>query len=349
MQIKSSKSSAFQAKPIFIALAAFVVSGGIVSPAKADPPVGPLSLPLFCFRFTDIKSIGSPVDNKFQFEFEILNWTSQAANKLTVTFPRSGQTSPNGSSINRGVNITTAFIDVDGRRLPPGPANPLPGNVTPTNNNWSTTFINDSSNSFTRAIYEGGTPIPNINVVPILSTARTQQEAIDTVNALNSPGGHFPNRDFNPIVDIETVDNGTNVLDGFVFEAHSFDPGDSFVYEWQLDPDSQNPGGRGVGVLARNRSMELRFSESFNGVAATRTSSNRTLFAPVNNMTNGPLVGSEYGIIASLSAGVPGVSSVSGFTAVPGPLPIMGAAAFFGYSRKLRRRLRNTKTSSIIG
>jgi hypothetical protein len=33
----------------------------------------------------------------------------------------------------------------------------------------------------------------------------------------------------------------------------------------------------------------------------------------------------------------------SGSTAVPGPLPVMGAAAFFGYSRKLRQRYSNLK------
>jgi hypothetical protein len=347
MQIKLYKSSAFQAKPIYTALAALVASTGIISPVKADPPVG--SLPLFCFRFTDIKSIGNPAANNFQFEFEILNWTSQYADKLTVTFPRSGQVASDGSSLNRGVNITTAFIDIDGRRLTPGQAQPLPGNVAPTNNDWTTTFINNPSSSFTRAIYEAYTPIPNIDISSILAGGQHASVAVARVNALNPPGGHFPNRDFNPLGDIETIDNGTNVLDGFVFEAHSFDPGDSFVYEWQLGPDSQNPGGQGIGVITRDQPMELKFSRPINGIAATRTSLNRTLFAPVNNETNSPLVGTQYKFAASVSAGVPGVGSVSGFTSVPGPLPIMGVAAFFGYSRKLRRRLSNTKTSAPIG
>lgn len=33
---------------------------------------------------------------------------------------------------------------------------------------------------------------------------------------------------------------------------------------------------------------------------------------------------------------------------VPGPVPIIGVAAFFGYSRKLRKRIKNSKTPEVM-
>jgi hypothetical protein len=55
--------SLFSARPRFssLALAALAVSGSLGAPAKADPPIG---LPLFCFRFTDVKQIDA-VNNNF--------------------------------------------------------------------------------------------------------------------------------------------------------------------------------------------------------------------------------------------------------------------------------------------
>lgn len=337
------------ARPISIALAAITASASLVAPAKADPPVGadPLvGLPLFCFRFTDVKQVGVLADNIFQFEFEILNWTSQYANRLTVNFPNSGTTTATGSKLNNGVNVATAFIDPDGRRLPPGPVQPIPGNVTPTNNDWSTTFLNTTSGSFNgkSAIYDAGTPIPNIDVTSILASSLTSQAAVDKVNALNPPGGSFPNRDFNPFNDVETIDNGTNVLDGFVFEAHSFDPGDYLVYEWLLAPDVNNAGGNGVGILARGIPVQASYFNPSNGFLGTGpTVSNLTLFAP-----GSPPVGSEYGFSSVLGAGVGGLNNIDNVT-VPAPVPALGVAMALGYARKLRkrcRRLQDAKAAS---
>jgi hypothetical protein len=35
-------------------------------------------------------------------------------------------------------------------------------------------------------------------------------------------------------------------------------------------------------------------------------------------------------------------------TPVPAPLPLLGLGAFFGYSRKLRKRLKTSKTPEVI-
>lgn len=331
--LKSRSSFAYvrHIKPIAIALAALTASAGFVAPAKADPPLG---LPLFCFRFTDVKQVGNDADNNFQFEFEVLNWTSRDASRLTVNFPGIGVKTPSGSSLNTGVNVSSAFVDVDGRRLPPGPVQPIPGNVVPTNNNWTTTFNSSPSGLFSAksAVYDAGTPIPFIDITGI-QAGSTSAQAVAKVNALNPPGGHFPNRDFDPFGDPETIDNGTNVLDGFVFEAHDFDPGDYIVYDWRLEPDAQNAGGNGVGILARSITVQGTYLNPPVGFLSTGpTLSNLTLFAP-----GSPPVGSEYGFTAVLGAGVGGLENIRAVTPVPGPLPFLGAAMCFQYSRKLRK------------
>jgi hypothetical protein len=339
-----------------LALAALAVSGSLGAPAKADPPIG---LPLFCFRFTDVKQIDA-VNNDFQFEFEILNWTRQEADKLTVSFPLSGSNTPTGSSLNNGVQVVQAFVDADGRKLPPDPVKPIPGNQTPTNNNWASSLGNSVVSGFNvkQAVYTAGTKIPNIDISGI-QVNRTPQEAIIYVNTrvpgptitpppdsqvLGDSTGHFPNQDFSPLEDPETVDNGTNVLDGFAFEVNSFDPGDYLVYEWQLDPDSNSPGGRGIGILARSVSYEASFTSPIGGFTSTGpTVSNSLLFAP-----GSPPVGSEFGFTAVLGAGVPGLASIKDVNpVVPGPLPLLGVALSLGYSRKLRRRLHQASKVSV--
>lgn len=347
--LKSCSPSAYvrHVKSVAISLAALTASASFVSPAKADPPVDTrFTLPLFCFRFTDVKRVGAVADNNFQFEFEVLNWTRTNASRLTVNFPGIGATTPSGSSLNSGVNVASAFVDVDGRRLPPGPVQPIPGNVAPTNNNWSTTFNASPSGPFSvkSAVYDAGTPIPFIDMTSILATSANAAEAVAKVNALDPPGGHFPNRDFDPLGDRETIDNGTNVLDGFVFEAHDFDPGEYIVYDWRLEPDAQNAGGNGIGILARSITMQgmyLNPSAGFLGTGATL--SNLTLFAP-----GSPPVGSEYGFLAVLGAGVGGLENIRDVTPVPAPLPFLGAAIGFKYSRRLRRLCRRSEEPKRI-
>ena len=336
--LKSRSSFAYvrHIKPIAIALVALTASTGFVTPVKADPPVDTrFTLPLFCFRFTDVKQIGNKADNNFKFEFEVLNWTSRDASRLTVNFPGIGATTLTGSSLNTGVDVRGSSVDMNGRRLGSGPAQPIPGNVSPTNNNWLPTFISSPSGPFSAksAVYDAGTPIPFIDMTRILASSTSAVDAVAKVNALDPPGGHFLNRDFDPMGDIETIDNGSNVLDGFVFEAHDFDPGEYIVYDWKLEPDATNAGGSGVGILARSITMQGTYNNPQGGFLSTGpTLSNLTLFAP-----GSPPVGSEYGFSAVLGAGVGGLENIRGVTPVPGPLPFLGAAMCFQYSRKLRK------------
>ena len=60
------------------------------------------------------------------------------------------------------------------------------------------------------------------------------------------------------------------------------------------------------------------------------------------------VVGGVYASGSSICAATEGGLSIAQLppTAVPGPLPVAGAAAAFGFSRKLRRRLRAAASTS---
>ena len=357
--IKANPSPHRTGRKITGTLALATLASGFAAPAKADPPVG---LPVFCFRFTDVKEVNP---NRFQFEFEILNWTGANANRLRMEFTSSGEKLPNGQPLNNGVTLVDAFIDTNGRPLPGNTHGPIPGNVTPTNNDWTAETIQTETITVGRnpndlkinaaaiggdptdggtyqlniakAIYNAGTPIPYINLPWIQANTGSPQNAISYINA-SLPSiygsGYFPNQDFNPLEDMETVDNGTNVLDGFVFEVDSFDPGDYLVYQWFLEPDQFSPGGNGLGVLSRQYPVDVQLSSPVGGFGSLGfTSSNPLLFAP-----GSPPVGSQFGIQGTLGAGV-GFGNISGVNYVPGPVPILAAFSAFGYSRKIRRRL----------
>jgi len=69
-----------------------------------------------------------------------------------------------------------------------------------------------------------------------------------------------------------------------------------------------------------------------------------TINASIGNFTfNSPITLSQGQEIIFSGSGIDSALRVSSFTVedVPGPLPILGAAAAFGYSRKLRRKTNN--------
>ncbi|MGB3512907.1 MAG: PEP-CTERM sorting domain-containing protein [Microcoleaceae cyanobacterium] len=220
-------------RPTLSGAAAVALAGSFAQPALADPPPEPSIPTVFCFRITDIEHTG---DDSFQFEFEVLNWTDQEAFDLAIALTAASDVSfVNGSG------------DIDSNGRPIGPASiPIPGNQ-PTNNDWVT-----SSSSETAIQWDAGTPIPNIDLIGIHNGSPSTTATINAVNTKpGGPGdpfgsGSFPNNDFNPLVDFETIDNGTNVLDGFVFEVDDFDPGEVLSFNWFLT----DPNGVPIGTTA---------------------------------------------------------------------------------------------------
>jgi hypothetical protein len=215
-----------------------------------------------------------------------------------------------------------------------------------TSNDW-TAGLSDQETTKEAIYQQVTTPLPNINLVKIQNENPTPEGTIDAINNLPAPpadeygNGYFPNGDFSPIANLETIDNGTNVLDGFAFEAIDFKEGDYLSFGWQLLPDVTSPAGNGSVILSRGAPARLSFP-TVNGFGTTTTSSNFTLFAP-----NSPSpVGSQFGFKGAIAANVP-IGSIT--EAVPGPLPILGLAVAFRFSRKLRNRISNQKKAYAMG
>ncbi len=212
-------------RPTLSGAAAVALGGTFAQPALADPPAIPLLPNVFCFRITDIEHTG---DDSFQFEFEVLNWTDEEAFTVAINLTNKSDVSfVNGSG----------DIDSNGRPLGPAaipPPDPL-GNQ-PTNNDWMA-----SSSSETAIQWDAGTPIPNIDLIGIHNGSSSTQETIYKVNNQPVGTGSFPKKDFNPpnpqIPNSgvpETIDNGTNVLDGFVFEVDDWQEGEVLSFDWFL-------------------------------------------------------------------------------------------------------------------
>jgi hypothetical protein len=85
---------------------------------------------------------------------------------------------------------------------------------------------------------------------------------------------------------------------------------------------------------------------SFNFLSTTDGETGTTSFAVVAGDSFGFSIDGNDGIFG------PGNATISNFSApVPGPLPLLGVGAAFGYSRRLRRRtsLANGPVSSASG
>ncbi len=263
-------------------------------PIFADPiPNDPLNpntvLPkVFCIRITDIRADkADPENNKFTFEFEVLNWSDSFA--TDVHFSLAG---PDTS----GVRFMGAGIDEDGRPLIPWPAggpfdpledansngildlgedlngdgrltnDPLPGSST--SNTWAVegSSLSDTNivweTSFFAVDYEMPSIIPlayagfsggEIRPLHILGSTGTQENVnnllLDNIPSIDSidAAGN--------VFPTEAIDDGFNALDGFTFTVDNFDDGDTFQINWFLsdfgDPIGTSGNGNqyGFGVI----------------------------------------------------------------------------------------------------
>jgi len=233
-----------------------LISGIVAAPALADPiPVPPnpeVRLPpVFCFRFTDIKAVeNDPEGDKFQFEFEVLNWTNQTASGIQLAL---NEGTGSSAVIDKVPFLAKGKVDQNGRPIGRPDDNGPTGNLN-TPNDWKVAKSTKSAIE-----WEGGTGIANRDLLAANST----QEACALVpgcrpvpdpviqpvcrvrwwpwwgqNCQQQP------RNFTPVVDdMETVDNGINVLDGFVVTIDDFDEGELVSLNWFLLDDSGNPLG----------------------------------------------------------------------------------------------------------
>ncbi|NES66022.1 MAG: PEP-CTERM sorting domain-containing protein, partial [Okeania sp. SIO2D1] len=211
----------------------------------ADPPPAPPPLtvlpPVFCFRFTDIKAVeDDPEGDKFQLAFEVLNWSNQPAAGVRIAL-----TEGTNTFVTDGAAPSFAGAGVDSNGRPNGPdADPLPGNQLFTNTGQVTqsteTAIQWDASQLNFNTFVNG-PIPESDLLG--------------VGPRNTPGGCalVPGCQLqgptNPVVaDWETVDNGNNVLDGFVITVDDMDEGEVISFNWDLLDVNGNPIGMpGVG------------------------------------------------------------------------------------------------------
>ena len=268
-------------------------------PIFADPiPNDPLNpntvLPkVFCIRITDIRADNAdPENNKFTFEFEVLNWSDSFASD--VHFSLAG---PDTS----GVIFMGAGIDEDGRPLIPWPVggpfvpaedtngdgildpgedingdgrltnDPLPGSFT--SNNW---VVEGSSLSDTNIVWEAAFSegeFESLSIIPLAYAGMSGGE-ISPLNILGSTGTQASVNDLLldniPSIDsidaagnvfpMEAIDDGFNALDGFTFTVDNFDDGDTFQINWFLsefgDPIGTSGNGNqyGFGIINLARS-----------------------------------------------------------------------------------------------
>lgn len=202
--------------------------------ALADPPAMPppetILPPVFCFRFTDIKAVeDDPEGDKFQLSFEVLNWSNQHAAGVRVALTE-------GTRAVDGKAPTFAGAGVDGNGRPLGPdADPLPGNQLFSNTSkvvqstdsaiqWDTSQLD--FNTFVNGA------IPNRDLLGV--GPRNTPAACALVPGCRVVGNSNPFFGTPEVADWDTVDDGNNVLDGFVITVDDFDEQEVISFNWDL-------------------------------------------------------------------------------------------------------------------
>jgi hypothetical protein len=132
---------------------------------------------------------------------------------------------------------------------------------------------------------------------------------------------------------ILTNDEGTGVPGSTILGSFAVSGIDTEqTYTTQLINQALGPGTYWVGVLP-----------------ATDAVDDETMVALNRTLTTGPAAGTlDSGIswIVKPPTEQPGIK-ITG-ECVPGPLPLLGVGAAFGYSRKLRKRIKTSKTPEVL-
>lgn len=213
-------------------IVAVVVAGFIVIPSLsfADPPPPPPNeLPdgifrparVFCFRVTDVAPLFD--DNSFQVEFEILNWSNQDAYGMSIMATE--VTNPDDVQ-GETPYLAGASVEPTGRPLgSTGDGANRPDN-TPVLNNWE---VSKASSSTIR--WRSDVPLEGIDLL-------TGYEGQPWPIQPDDPRVDFLDYDPDDPTEIkvaETIDDGPNALDGFVFTIYDFDPGEVISLNWFLE------------------------------------------------------------------------------------------------------------------
>ena len=146
---------------------------------------------------------------------------------------------------------------------------------------------------------------------------------------------------------------GTNTEDGGVFN-YAFGGGyPTDLIAHALPDDLWNPRGEGLGFyLAPSLpSSALDNYVSFGGFAFDVFKAGTSDFDEpyqIFTVSKQPTSGGFTGLVPGDYAGCPGSCVSARVNPVPGPLPLLGVGAAFGLSRKLRKRIKGSKTPEVI-
>lgn len=229
--------------------------------AAADPPAPSIFPGLPVIRVTDIGAVnGQP--NRFRIMFEVINWTNQDAYGLSVSLNVATTFLPTAAGATPKVKFVNAVAAKTGRPLAPVdvtgdglinlslPASnpqsdledvnsngilnpgedkngngrldndPIPGNVMPIQgNDWSVAGVTE-----TNARWTAGTPLPKRDLL----AATTRASICSLIPGCALTAGQPK------IANAETVDDGPNVLDGFVLEVSDWEEGETLSFNWFL-------------------------------------------------------------------------------------------------------------------
>ena len=239
------------------------IGGAAIADPGAPPPACAQVDQLFCIRCTDIEQLPPedvpPIfDNAYRIMLEFVNWTGEDAYGVHMALNLTG---PPGAD---DPIVFDGSIDQNGRLFGPS-STPPPGNMTPIDNQFITTVGFPTSVTYrtTTAPIPGATASGTRNgapytfnglLDPAFESPTLPEECVDGL--LGMIPGSVANPQFNPtLIELpnpETIDDGPNVLDGFVIVIANFDPGDVVSFNWFLEDATGNSigmipsGGSGV-------------------------------------------------------------------------------------------------------
>jgi hypothetical protein len=256
-------------KGLFLAgtVLALLATVPLSSSVRADPPPEP-NVPVFCFRVTDILNVaGDAEGDRFQFEFEILNWTNANAHGMDLSLTqRNFQVF--GITSGSAPFIAGASVDVLGRPIgsgnddanfaavadSPGFLNGVGAKVGQPNN-WVV-----SNQTASQVKWRDPSPPNN----PLLNRDLLNPNLTLAQKVALVPGAVLLANDSAAVPNFETVDNGApgvtgpgadgvdNVLDGFVIDIDDLDPCETVSFNWLLTDRFDNPilgNAMGFGAL----------------------------------------------------------------------------------------------------
>lgn len=213
-----------------------------VEPGYEDP------IPVFCFLMTDIEGAGTnrfqrgAAASSFTFQFEVLNWSNVEVYGVTVML---NQGTGRGTVVNGLPTLVNANIDANGQ--PIGAAGDNGQFIIPpqqaTDNKWGISKASASSITWSGIsspvqpidLLDGSQIDPSPRQPNLVRPIQVGEPMVSFMN--------FTTPNDSTSLEPTTIDNGPNVLDGFVFTVTDFDPGEVMSLNWFLLDQNGNPIG----------------------------------------------------------------------------------------------------------